>query len=226
MRVWYSRIATPTVQHASLPQAIQQRLRALAAIGVNVVVKDFSQELAPVICVFAQSPTQHFTRVAAACCFDPVEAVEQALAELETGVGLHGVRSKLRQIRPEDVVTPQDHGDLYTQRRYFRRADFLAAGGASVGLSQVGARVPRDWTALTGKLTAQGTPIWHFDLSFPGAALHQGCQPLAIVRAMIPGLLPIHFGYRTEPLVTVRTALAAQRTLRVHTGSHFPHPFP
>lgn len=226
MRVWLSRGITPTVQPASLPGSVRERLQALAAIGVAVQVKDFSQGLAPVVCVFAQNPAWHFTRVAAACAYDPEEALHQALAEVETAVALFAPGKERRLIAPEDVATPRDHGDLYTQRRYFRRADFLTAEGSSVALRQVGAGMPRDWNALTALLAAQGKKILHFDLSFPGAALRQGREPLAIVRAIVPGLVPISFGWRTEPLATVRAELQAGMPPRARTGSsYFPHPF-
>lgn len=225
MRVWLGRSVTPTVQLASLPAPVRQRLQALAEIGVAVQVKDFSQGLAPVVCVFAQNLGWHFTRVATACAFEPEQALHQALAEVETAVALFVPGKERRRIEPEDVATPRDHGDLYTQRRYFRRADFLAAEGPLVALRQVGAGMPRNWSALTTLLAAQGKKILHFDLSFPGAALRQGREPLAIVRAIVPGLVPISFGWRTEPLATVRAESKAGRMPRVRAGSYFPHPF-
>lgn len=226
MRVWFSRAAMPTVEPASLPGQIQKRLQALAKIGFAVQIKDFTQAWAPVICVFAQNAAQHFTRVAAACSFDPVEAVGQALAEVETALALQVPTKKPDEIAPDSVLTPKDHGTLYAQRRYFRRADFLAAGGTHKPLRDVGTGVPRDWQALANLLAEQGKQILHLDLSYPGAALRQGREPLSIVRAIIPGLIPIHFGYGTEPLATVRAALKKSSAYSMRVQPSFPHPFP
>lgn len=226
MRVWFSRAAMPTVEPASLPGQIQERLQALAEIGFAVQIKDFTQAWAPVICVFAQNTAQHFTRVAAACSFDPVEAVGQALAEVEAALALHVPTKNPSEIAPESVMTPKDHGALYAQRRHFRRADFLAAGDTHRPVHDVGTGVPRNWQALANLLAGQGKQILHFDLGYPGAALRQGREPLSIVRAIIPGLIPIHFGYGTEPLATVHAALKNSSAHRMRVRSSFPHPFP
>ena len=70
----------------------------------------------------------------------------------------------------------------------------------------------RSWKGLTEALQRKGLPLISLDLTPPRAAL--GGAPLQVVRAIVPGLIPLSFGYGTEPLGSpqVEALVGAART--------------
>ncbi len=230
MATWLGRTARPTVDPSSLPAAIAARIRALRQAGVEVVVKDHSLGLAPVVFVFAQSLQAGFTLTTAGAAFDAEEALNSALMEIEFVVTTRLASSKPRAIEPEQVESPEDHMDLYGQRKYFRRADFLARGGDRIALADVGRESSKRWDELAALLASRGHKILWFDLTPPGASLHQGRTPLHIGRAIVPGLIPMSFGRGLEPLASFASRRHAgvhhqQRRRAQPAPSLFPHPF-
>jgi ribosomal protein S12 methylthiotransferase accessory factor len=230
MVTWLSRASRPTVDPASLPAAVAARLRALNDAGVDVVVKDHSLGLAPVLFVFAQSAAGGFTLTTAGSAFDAEEALESALTELEAGVATRLAIGTPRVLQPDEVETPQDHMDLYAQRRYYRRADFLGRDGQPTSLSEVGRNGAKDWNGLCSLLIGSGYEVLWFDLTPPGASLHQGRTPLHVGRAIIPGMIPISFGRGQEPLASFAARKVAGVRRQRHDRSSpaqdlFPHPF-
>jgi ribosomal protein S12 methylthiotransferase accessory factor len=230
MTTWLSRATRPTIDPASVSATIAARLRALASSGVEIVLKDHSTGIAPVVFVFAQSRKAGFTLTTAASAFDAEEALENALMEAEWAVAMRLAGGVRPPIDPGQVDGPEDHLDLYAQRRFYRRADFLGGGGPTVALKEVGSGCAQRWDDLTASLTGQGLRILWFDLTPPGASLHQGRSALHIGRAIIPGLLPISFGCGLEPLATFDARLPARTRRRRADRStpapySFPHPF-
>ena len=134
MVAWLGRLERPTVDPDSLPAALAARVRALRDIGVEVAIKDHTLDLAPVLYVHAQCKTRGFTRVAAAASFDVEAALDSALSEAESTIAACLRTEAPSAIGPDEVATPQDHANLYAQRRYFRRADFMAGRGRTVAL--------------------------------------------------------------------------------------------
>jgi len=64
------------------------------------------------------------------------------------------------------------------------------------------------------------------DLTQPGAALDRGRIPLFVVRAIVPGLVPIDFGFGTEALgVPGARASTARSGGKKSTRILFPHSF-
>ncbi|WP_289295595.1 YcaO-like family protein [uncultured Reyranella sp.] len=230
MRAWLSRSARPTIELCSLPQAISKRTRELHKTGVSVVFKDFSLGLAPVIFAFAQSSEAGFTIATACAAFDAETALDSAFMELEQAVAMRLASPDTRGIEPADVRTPADHMDLYSQRRYYRRADFLASEGRMATLSEVESSAAADWDGLCDRLDKRGQSVIWFNLTPPGAGLHGGRSPLIVGRVIVPGLVPITFGHGLEPLASFDTQTPARRHRRSSSGSPevpcmFPHPF-
>jgi ribosomal protein S12 methylthiotransferase accessory factor len=227
---WLGRLERPTVDPASLPQAIARRVRDLTEAGMEVTVKDHTVGLAPVLFVFAQSRALGITKVASAAAYEPEEALDKALMELEAGLAFRLAGRAPRAVAPQDVASPRDHVDLYVQRRFFRRADFLAVGTEKVALASVGKGCPKNWAGLAAALADRGRQVLWFDLTPPAAALDQGRTPLTVGRAIVPGLLPIYFGSGQEPLASFSEwSFAGQRRRRRASSAPaqplFPHPF-
>ena len=69
MIVWLNRLVMPTIADGSLLDDVRRRIRRLEESGFEVIVKDVTLDLAPVVLVFAQSEDLHYTTCSA--CYTP-----------------------------------------------------------------------------------------------------------------------------------------------------------
>ncbi|MEA3194288.1 MAG: ribosomal protein methylthiotransferase accessory factor [Betaproteobacteria bacterium] len=217
MAAWLERRKTAVIARGSLPRTLRARIAALESIGWRVVLKDLSRGFAPVVLAFGQHIGRGMTSVTAHAAFDPEAAADHALSELESMVYLWLAGARPARTTPNAVRAPLDHGALYAQRRYFRRADHLAVGSAKRPLAAVGEGLPRRWSGLRSLLLSRGHRLLCVDLTPEGARLPGDSRPLHVVRALVPGLLPITFGYGCEPLGLL--------SLPCFDEVLFPHPF-
>jgi ribosomal protein S12 methylthiotransferase accessory factor len=209
MCTWLGRAETPRVPMRYLPRRLQLRLRALEQMGFRVVVKNLTADLAPVFLVFAQHEERGYTTIGTAAGFNIEATLEHALMECESVAILRLSMDPPAPIEPRQVSSPSDHSDLYAQRRYFRRADFLGAGARTTTLGA--GRAAKSWKALLGRLEEKRLRLITVDLT-----PKKGARGRKVVRAIIPGLVPISFGYGLEPLGTFRGRVR---------HPVFPHPF-
>jgi ribosomal protein S12 methylthiotransferase accessory factor len=219
MHAWLTRGATPVVRLATLPSEIKQRLAVLKSEGFGVVVKDISRRYAPVAMIVAQNKKHRTTLVTASCAFDVEDAVAHGLSEIELVVQNPG--PSRAKFDPTHVSTPEDHLALYTNSPYFRKADFLATPSAVLPFSRFGVHATDSWTGLLARLKQEGRKLFCFDLTDRRKnelfmANRGKTQRLVVVRAIIPGLVPMSFGYGQEPLGMLANGWR---------NSVFPHPF-
>ncbi|HYF19786.1 MAG TPA: YcaO-like family protein, partial [Ramlibacter sp.] len=207
LRAWLAERPLPQLATATLPMHLQRRVRALQETGHRVSLAAIGDGLVPVVSVFVQHAGLPFTALTAAAAFSAEDAAAKALDEAE-GHAAHAAAFLARPIRsPRQVRSVQDVVHLFRGRRWFRTSDFYAAGPATQVFSAV-AGACTYWAQLRDRL-----PVCGFDLTPPGAALDQGRTPLHVLRAVVPGLLPIWFGHGLEP-----AGLPAFRQLRPRRG--------
>ena len=224
---YFCRLDMPIVSEGTLPDHIQKRINELRGVGFEVWIVDHSLDLAPVVFVMAQSTEHTFTTCASCSSFYIEHAVSHALMEVEASVLhrlQHGVSDK---IRPDEVVWPNDHGRLYGQKRYFRRADFLVASQKSLSFKEVGGNTSRTWDDLLGCFESKG---WkHLVVPLKLSDDYGGNGDLSIVRVLVPGTVQMTFGYRQEPVGMKRLYEIAERLRRGRMTygqlTKFPHPF-
>ncbi len=227
MVAYLTRIERPTVLERTLPQNIRQRVRELRKAGFRVWIKDHALDLAPVACVLAQSEELGCTTCASCASFDLEHAVDHALMEVEAFVLARLQKATTRRLKPTDVGMPLDHGELYDQRRYFRRADFLTRSRSKVAFRDIGSGVARSWRELLDRFAAKGWRL--FTVPLRVSEEYGGNSDLHIVRSIVPGMVPMTFGYRQEPAGAPRIYTVGRefgnRELSYRTLTKFPHPF-
>jgi ribosomal protein S12 methylthiotransferase accessory factor len=222
---WISRKSPPLVLPGSLPARAQRRVEALQATGHRIALAQIG-ELVPVYAVFLQHLTRPFTAITAAAHFDEEAAVDKALDEAE-GRAAHAAAFPAEPIaRAADVQSTVDVNRFYQTRQFFRNADFFAAGAVSEHFGASARAGCGDWATLKATLAQQGLNLIAFDITPQGAALDQGRTPLRVVRALVPGLLPIWFQHGLQP-AALPAFVAAQSSpsRRVRGQSVFVHPF-
>jgi ribosomal protein S12 methylthiotransferase accessory factor len=220
MMTWMLRRPTARIDPRSLPASLQRRLRALESAGVRAALKDISLDTVPIVCAFGQHRERHFTCVGAAAAFEPEDALERALAELEGIVLARLQREDIPAMAPSQVRSAEDHTVLYARRRYFRRADFLARPSGKVRMSKIAPGGPKNARQLYAGIRRMGMRIVWIDMTPERAALAQGRTPLHVVRVIVPGLVPISFGFGEEP-AGMKRLHAAGAGIREPV---FPHP--
>jgi thiazole/oxazole-forming peptide maturase SagD family component len=221
------RLDMPIVSENTLPEYIQRRIHDLRDVGFKVWIVDHSLDLAPAVFVMAQSEEYTFTTCASCSSFNVEHAASHALMEVEASV-LHRLQhGASARICPDEVIWPNDHGRLYSQKHYFRRADFLVASKKSVSFKEVGGNTSRTWNDLLGCFEGKG---WkHLVVPLELSEDYGGNGELSIVRVIVPGTVQMTFGYRQEPAGMRRLYEVAERfghgKLTYGQLTKFPHPF-
>jgi ribosomal protein S12 methylthiotransferase accessory factor len=218
MWTWIQRLSRERIATASLPPQIRARTVELARAGYEADCVNLTLETEPVILGVIRD--EELLAVGACCAPEPARAAAKALDEATLVLSL---AQRSEPIDPLDVLTPRDHVRLYRDPAVVAEASFLCASNEEIDLRDVNsAEAPLDEL-----LAPIGEPLT-VDLSSPAI------KPLHAARALVPGLIPISFGWDREPLgmpllARPRTAadgrlLGSQLDLTT-AGPLTPHPF-
>lgn len=225
MIAYLARLSLPTVAEHTVPRNILDRILALKKIGFKLWIKDHSLDLAPSIFVFAQSEELAFTTCSACSRFDIEEALDHALMEVESAIFYRLKNGRQKPINPKKVYSVNDHGRLYGQRRFFRSADFMAHSQNVIDFQDCGPNTARSWHDLIDRFTTKQWELVTVPLHLTSEL--GGNDRLHIVRSIVPGLVPISFGYMQEPRGMTRISEIARMTNRKSISykamPRFPH---
>lgn len=217
MRHWLLQIAGVEIDKNSLPGSFLKRINAIEMTGFKVIVQTLPSTLAQVIFLFAQNDSLGCTCVSAGAKLKASEALDSALVELESRVFslLHG--HKVASLTPREVRLPDDHFALYAQRKYFHKADRLARCMQNINFSVIEKSDIRSVDGFYSNLQHEKKNIFFVDITPRQNGINQGLEALVAIRAFVPGLLPMSFGYGLEPRGMISD---------MHPAARFPHPFP
>ncbi len=221
MRTWLGKISLPKVILSSIPSELQNRIRGLNKIGWEAQVLVMSQEPITSFLLFSQNTPKKMTRVTAAAGYDPFSALEHGISELESMVTLTDQIGNPIPISPENASTPEDHVNLYSQRRYYKRADHLLRGSDVIDFSGVKSHCEK-LNSLKNWLTERARNSYYLDITPAICLTLSGGSTIKVVRALIEGMVPISFGYGLEPILPE----VKNRGTKPRKGILFPHPFP
>lgn len=127
------------------------------------------------------------------------------------GVLRFAPRGRVAPIAAADVRTPIDHYRLHQDGELIADDAFLWSSDDVCAPSDL----PRPGEPIEELLAPVGG-LCFADLSGPKT------RPFHVIRALVPGLVPIAFGHDCEPLGLPR----AQLNLSGHAPDRVPHPFP
>ncbi len=227
MIAYLAKLNLPTIVDRTLPEFIQVRIQALRAVGFDIHVKDYSLDLAPVVFVFAQNKNMSYTTCAASCNFDIEEALDHALMEVEASVYQRFVNGAPASMHPDSVQFPNQHGELYEQKKFFQKANFLIKSNHHIPFKNTGKGTAETWTQLLNIFNEKSWPLITVPMKLK--AVLGGSDGLHIIRSIVPGMIPISFGSDLEPLGMKRlyeqALLRNKRVLHYADIPSFPHPF-
>ncbi|MBA2420938.1 MAG: YcaO-like family protein [Thermoleophilaceae bacterium] len=222
MWTWLQGITRELLEVTTLPEDVQAHIAQVARDdGLTTALVNLTLDTDPVILCAMHGEAD--LRLGASCDPDPVQAARKAVLEAD------GIRysTHIEEDPPTEltqVERPKDHLLLHLQPEQLEADRFLFGSDERVDAREVlGADAP-----LEESVRAIGEPVF-VDLTCVPA------RPFHVVRALVPGLLPISFGYDREPLGMPRLAeskrLPDGRVLGreldiVRSGPYVPHPFP
>lgn len=206
---WIAGRPLPRLDQRTLPAGARARVRSLQGARHRVAVIRLPCAWAPVMAVFVQRADPPLTAITAAADFDAEAALHKALDEAEARAGAAPDPGRPAVRHPR---TPHDIHRAWQRPGLFRAADWYAGAAARERFTQPALRACADFARLQAALQAEGRTILALDITPPGAAIHQGRTPLHVVRAFIPGTLPIWFQHGLEPAGL--QAYASARALR------------
>ncbi|GEM_PF-843579 len=224
-----NRLNMPTIRLDSMPENIKRRIICLKKIGFHVVVKDISMDLAPVILVCAQNQVLPMTTCAACSDFNLQEALNHALMEVESAIFCRLTSIAPTPIKPANIHFPEDHGNIYSQKKYFKKSNFLSEPSKKIDLKNILTKpLAKNWNALLDKL-ARDFSLLTVDLS--GSSIGSSKNQLFTIKAFIPGTVPMHFGYGLQPFgmrrlyeLPYKIGISNRRS-EYSSLVKFPHPY-
>lgn len=219
---WIGRRTPKMVKSSSLPQSAGARIAALNLAGFRIVVSDVSTDWVPVVSVFAQSDQLPLTAITAAAHFSAEQALDKALDEIEGRIAL---AQNFLPSNPGDADPMRQIERYYRHRRTYKRSDFYAEELDTVGLPTVGRTACRSWEQLQSRIFRDGFKLLAVNMTPEGAAIEQGRVPLHVVRAIVPGLVPIWFQKGLQPEGLPRFTESVGGVMGKRTSGFFIHPF-
>ncbi|MGW4704560.1 TOMM precursor leader peptide-binding protein [Streptomyces sp. NPDC004285] len=242
LRAWYGQVPLREIDPSTSARASTRHMvDRLAMYGYRARFFDTRADLpVPVVTACAERFDGGLGRMCfgAGAGLDPESALDSALCEIATdSVNLVGRtrrdEARLRAMAADfdRVTTLHDHPLVYGVPEMGRHADFLLRqdGPALLAVADlawpdadgavVGTDLREDLLRAVGAVTAAGFDVVVVDQTLP----EQRAIGLHTVKVLVPGLLPIDFGWsrqRARHMPRMRAALGA-------SGLHpAPHPFP
>ncbi len=218
---WLGAQAPPVISPMSLPSSARRRIQELSDCGFRIVISNISTGWVPVVSVFAQSSRLPLTTITAAAHFSAEQALEKALDEAETQIACakHYVPAK------DDSYPMRRIERYYRCKRTYRRSDFYADSDNVVTFKSADRNTCKTWSKLQARIFEDNLDLLAVDMSPKDAAIGQGRLPLYVVRAFVPGLLPIWFEAGMQPRGMARFLKYTAASARRHAGQAFIHPF-
>ena len=208
LRVWYARLSPPKISLNSVGEFSKACVDSLTSQGWQV-----SLLLLPgAISVIAAVASSEEGLLIGCAAGHPSEAADKALTELS--VALTGL-PLFKPIRSDQIQKAEDHTMLYRDKTIRARAAFLSASSLTHELSDLRSdlsiNVPHDAYFVRLPTTDESSDhVW---------------------RALVPGLIPMTFGYDSEPrgrqdvAEALGEAIRRSRSLFAETDILLPHPF-
>lgn len=236
LMAWYGGAQLPVLGGgAELGANAAKLLNRASLLGYRVDLLDTSTDTAvPVVTALAtrMDGGDGYLVLASGAALDPIEAAESALHEVLTY--LPGRAKQAARRRPELLAMStdpalvrslRDHAELYGLPSQGKLAATLASPSREVTVQAMAARVGGGWS---GNITADLIRIVDHlaDLGYDVVVVDQTSpeqerRGISAVRVMVPGLLPMDFGWSRQRALLMPRLLNGPGAVRI-----LPHPFP
>lgn len=197
---WFNKIKPKRIILDKADNYIVSLFASLEKIGYKLYLTDLTLDTMPVIMAMAVSNDGEFPFFCgAASCERKIDAIRKATEELEFTIWSRlkhhsELRQKIEEISLKTIYEPADHEALYMKPEMFERLRFLIDGPIkSVNDDELYGK--NDLYLVLG---AKGLKLYYIDMTV--REVEQLELGIKVVRAIVPGFVPITFGYGQEPL--------------------------
>lgn len=190
---WYNRLSPPSFAEESLPENIRRFLKEPDARNYEIAVLDLTLDTLPVAMIVARNRENKwpYFLCGAGCGLSYSAALKSAFSEFYAAFTSKHLQEKVL-MKPIDVQFTLDHGVYYLDPSHGNVLDFLFNGPQTGGGWK---ETYHDdlWASLQEKIG----PVYVCAL--------QECaitpeRKLCVTKTIVPGLVPIAFGYMRDPL--------------------------
>jgi len=203
--------------------------RNLEMVGYQLAILDLTLDTVPVIMSIAYKESGDLGFFCgAAADTSKVNAIRKSIEELELTIWMRlgdliGLKREIKNVKIKTIWKPSHHEMVYLQPGMNRYLEFLYKGGRTE-FNESDFSVTVDVFATLENI---GKEIYYIDLTSEDVrSLNLGIK---VVRCIIPGLIPITFGYGYEPLAMKRiyeTSLGGNFCEKDVVKNYLPHFFP
>lgn len=211
---WLNRVPPPRLSPDVLDTRHRQLMTRIESCGYEAALLELTLDLLPVfLCVARKREASWPNFLCSAACHENTDvAIGKAMEQVALTTAI-GRSPEPEQIRAQTVSSPSDHRSYYLDPKNGPHLDFLFSGTMTEEKPRDVAH--RDLADLCALLQKKGFPALFKDLTC--AELVQENPEVRVVRALIPGLVPMTFGYMREPLALPRIReLFFARGMRSH----------
>lgn len=197
---WFNRIKPKQIILVDVDDYITSLSLRIGKIGYKLCLADLTLDTMPVIMAMATKDDSEFPFfVGAASSERKIDAIKKAIEELEfsmwSNLKYHEeLRQKVKGISLRIISEPADHEALYMKPEMFEQLGFLTEGP----IEPVNDDELYKEMDLYSVLSENGLKLYYVDMT--AKEVEQLALGIKVVRAIIPGFVPITFGYGQEPL--------------------------
>lgn len=228
---WLNFLKRSLIEIESLPRDLRKRIGALKQIGFRVGIIDITLDLTPVVMVVVTRNNPPFLSCSTASGYDIVQILDRAIMEAEASVYCHMKNGSSRVIlMPQEVTRTMDHGAFYENVDRIKYAEFLFGDNnqQTTLLDMKSDTTIHSANELYGAIRNSGLTILTVHFTEQAELRY---LPYEVVRVLIPGIVPMNFGYGVEPLgldrvrsLPVKCGLL-NKPMDINKLNRFPHPF-
>jgi len=236
MVAWHSERTTPAITHDSIDPLCQNYISQVEAMGWQIIIKDISLDLVPVVMVIGLGPTEKRALTIGSCAaFSSKYAIKKALTEVVRTILIdEATTPAFPLIQPEEVQDIAGHGLYYARPEHLSEAshlwsgvDFIAASDqlthenrtlteAATAWAKSGSLEKGELNYLTENVfKPAGIEIYFRDITPAGITI-----PLFIVHTIAPEMARLAVGYGRLPAQTKRLKGFLETSHRVVPSVH------
>lgn len=232
MLCWLSATSPPMVEQRSLLPEHQEMLRRFAQFGYQVSLFDIrSDTQVPTFLAIMKGTYKGSVPFAAAAAahLSPEAAIRKCLEELAL-IERFAKRMLLNenQILPSDafskIVHLSDHIQYWIHDSSISKSEFLYKNNSSISLEDIPTlstgNPNKDLNTISARINEIGHKILIADTSAPDVS----ALGFHVIRALIPGFLPLNKRYDCRPLNSKRLK-SHMKNHGLHAINPLPHPF-
>ncbi len=230
MIFWLNRLCLPNIRINTIPNDLKKRVNNITTLGYDVSIKSIGLDIHPVIFVAVRDSSGVYMTSGIASGSNPFQVLDSALSEVEVAL-LHVLnleKKKTSLLVPENVISLIDHESLHQQPSFKAETDFLFREFDIINFSDFvnlffGKNILIKLENLGFDILEVDASDWEIDILLP--------EFRYVSRCIVPGLVPLSYGFGNEPLGMDRVYNVPKRMnlkrfdLVEGELNLFPHPF-